>query len=139
MQSFEKFLTAMGSRDITTHLAEAARSTTWKTAPGQSVKGLAEAAPLFLELCKVAPNGILPPKRTAQALVKMHKEKPLNFTNKELAVWSDGISSTVRQCMSKLRDLKQDPLCARRAFQKARNLSSAKHNTHLQTLVNLFC
>jgi hypothetical protein len=115
----EDYLAVSGTRDLHGLLQDAASTATWKTSPGQSVDALAGLAPLLRTLAEVAPNGVLPPKLTAKAILTCHQNRPCNFSRKDDLSFSDHCSSVLRVCMSKMRDLRNDPLGWQRCLRKA--------------------
>jgi len=68
---------------------------------------------------QLAPNGALPPKLTALAALAAHKSNRMNFTCKADDYWADSVSTVLRQCLAKLRDLKEDDGAWQRAGKKA--------------------
>jgi hypothetical protein len=115
----ERYCTLMGTRDLSGLLAAAAIKSTWKSSAALSVSALAEMAPLLKDLVLLAPNGVLPPKMTANAVLAAHRSKPLNFTHRADEYWADGVSTVLRQSLAKLRELKEDELACQRAERKA--------------------
>lgn len=116
----ENFCTLKGTRDLSGMLATAANKITWKSSAVLSISALSELKPLLKGLVLLAPNGLLPAKMTTNAVLAAHRSKPLNFTHRADEFWADGISTVLRQCLAKLRDLKEDELAWQRAERKAR-------------------
>ena len=67
----------------------------------------------------MAPGGVLPPKKTAMALLAAHRRLPINFSGQSDNDWTDDVSSTIRATFSKYRDLAGSTEAARRCFAKA--------------------
>lgn len=80
---------------------------TWSSAPSSALPVIVEVAPLMIELLKKCPNGAVPGKKLDQALLAVHKSKPLSTS----AVWdlssAEDLSQYLRQLMSKVRRCKE--------------------------------
>ena len=89
----------------------------WKNALRATV--LSQYSQLFSGLADICPCGVLPPKRTAVALVCCHKTRPINFSGKNDGDWADDTSALIRACFSKYRELANDIPARRRCYSKA--------------------
>ena len=67
----EAFMTAMNSRDLTDLLLDMKKEISWKNAAKPSV--MAKNAVLHLGLTIISPQAVLPPKKTALALLAAHR------------------------------------------------------------------
>ena len=61
-------------------LLKSPRGITFKS--GANAQRLASIHFIMVPLTEIAPNGMLPPKKTRMALQKLHGESPINFTKK---------------------------------------------------------
>ena len=71
------------------------------------------------------PGGIVPQLHIIgylckSALQHMENDAPINFSKKPHDIFRDSVSSTVRQCMMKIRDLKRVSTIYQTAIKKAR-------------------
>lgn len=115
--AFEDYFETSKSRDFTSLMADLKRETTWKTAPRANL--LSQYAPLFSVLAEICPCGVLPPKRTAMALLACNRRKPINFSGQSDVPWVEDMSGVIRACFAKYRDLATSPDAARRCLNKA--------------------
>ena len=95
---FEAYLELMKTRDMSALMKELRKEISWKCAPKASV--LAQYAPLFSGLADLALGGVLPPKKTAMALLAAHRRKPINFSGQSDNDWTDDVSNTIRATFS---------------------------------------
>ena len=116
MAAMEGWLVTQRSRDLTT-LLKRSKGVSWKTGP--SADNLGVYSDLFVALFKVAQNGVLPSKKLQIALVKMHEQKPCNFSTQQQDLWAMDLGASLRAIASKYRDLYLDPAIKTRCFKKA--------------------
>ena len=114
---FEAYLEIMKTRDMSRLMLELRKEISWKCAPKASV--LAQYAPLFSGLADLSPGGVLPPKKTAMALLAAHRRKQINFSGQLDNDWTDDVGSTIRATFAKYRDLAASTDATRRCFAKA--------------------
>ena len=114
---FEAYLEIMKTRDMSRLMLELRKEISWKCAPKASI--LAQYAHLFSGLADLAPGGVLPPKKTAMALLAAHRRKPINFSGQLENDWTGDIGSTIGAAFAKYRDLAASTDATRRCFAKA--------------------
>jgi hypothetical protein len=113
----ETYMADHNSRDLSSLLAALRKTTTWKSSPVAST--LAAYSKLFCSLVDLSPQAMLPPKKTAMAILACHTEKAVNFTGKQDPIFADEVSSLLRCGLSKYRELAREPEKQRRCFGKA--------------------
>ena len=116
-EKLEQYFDKTGSRDMGSLLATMKKEVTWKNAPRAAV--LAQYSSLFEGFADICPCGVLPPKRTAMALVCCHRSRPINYSGRSDAEWADDISALLRATFSKFRELAHDVAARRRCYNKA--------------------
>ena len=84
------------TRDMSEVMSHLKKATSWKTAP--VAESLARYAPLYEKLVELSPNAVLPPKKTAMALLSVHKRKPINFTHQKNVDWADDMGQLPSSC-----------------------------------------
>ena len=117
----EDYLAEVNNRDLTEALSllkksAGGKATSWKTAP--VAESLAPYAPLYEKLFALSPNTVLPPKKTATALMSVHRRKPINFTRQKDEDWADDMSQLIRMGCAKFRSLADEPVAYRRCTSK---------------------
>jgi hypothetical protein len=94
------------------------QETTWRTAPNVMVLG--SIGDLLADLAQLFPNGVLLDTICKACLVSLEEDDPINFSKKSHDVFRDSVSTTVRQCFMKIRDLKRVGGVYQTAIKKAR-------------------
>ena len=89
----------------------------WKSTPSPSY--LAKLRPLWLEFLAIAPNGVLPAKRTRLALERLQERRNCNKTQKTNEEYAELCDEWMRVGLAHLRSLKGNELNKARAFRKA--------------------
>ena len=112
----EAFMKHEQSRDMNNLLGEMKREVTWKNSARCSV--LARYYKLYVELAALCPQGIMPPKKTTMALIACHKDKAIHYNGQNINDWSDEISSLLRACFAKYREIHHDDNAHRRCVSK---------------------
>ncbi len=67
-----------GNRDLAALLSMLQESVSWQNAPKPSC--LSHYSPLYSMLVALSPQGLLPAKNLALAIVGAHKARPVNYT-----------------------------------------------------------
>ena len=109
--AIEGWLAERQSRDFSSLFAPMTQAQSWKAAPRPAA--LAELADLFIKLVSVAPNGSLPPKKTALSLVHVHSRQPINFTAKPVQDGADDHSAYLRIGFKKYVECLSEPIRSR--------------------------
>lgn len=80
---------------------------TWSSAPSSALAVIEQVYPLMVELLKKCPNGAIPGKKLDQALLAVHKSKPLSTSTTWDLGSAEDLSQCIRQLFSKIRRCKE--------------------------------
>ena len=117
MQPMENFISLhmKGRRDVAQAVWK--QEPTWKTAP--NMEWLSDISPLLMGYLMVARNGVLPSKKHKDALMKIEKAEPVNYSKKNLNDFIDKTDEMIKIALSQIRTLKKDEVAKGRAYKKA--------------------
>ena len=80
---------------------------TWSSAPSSALAVIEQVYQLMIELLKKCPNGAIPGKKLDQALLAVHKSKPLSTSTTWDLGSAEDLSQCIRQLFSKIRRCKE--------------------------------
>ena len=104
----------------------------WKTAP--NICWMSQTADLMLDFCKVAPNALLPGAKLRSAILKLHEEKKMNYSNLGDSDWVDQCDQRIRVILSQYRAIKSKQSAYLAAMRKATEQEKASVDAVLASI-----